>query len=101
MLLLPITLLLAKLVRPSNPSKTKLMPYECGIDPIDFRLMNGVKEGDPQTAGPPFKRIGYMETLQAIKDSEHYKSKLEGPNRGRGLGAGFWFIGLFGITGLF
>src|SRR5580658_377997 len=33
--LLPITLLAAKLVRPSNPSKTKLMPYECGIDPID------------------------------------------------------------------
>src|SRR5437764_15038915 len=33
--LLPITLLLAKLVRPENPSKTKLMPYECGIDPID------------------------------------------------------------------
>jgi xanthine dehydrogenase molybdenum-binding subunit len=64
---------------------------KCGIDPIDFRLMNGVKEGDPQTAGPPFKRIGYMETLQAIKDSDHYRSKLEGPNRGRGLGAGFWF----------
>ena len=33
--LLPITLLMAKLVRPQNPSKTKLMPYECGIDPID------------------------------------------------------------------
>ena len=33
--LLPITLLLAKLVRPNNPSKTKLMPYECGIDPVD------------------------------------------------------------------
>ncbi len=33
--LLPITLLLAKLVRPNNPNKTKLMPYECGIDPID------------------------------------------------------------------
>ena len=33
--LLPITLLLAKLVRPENPNKTKLMPYECGIDPID------------------------------------------------------------------
>ena len=34
-LLLPATLLAAKLVRPSNPSKTKLMPYECGIDPVD------------------------------------------------------------------
>lgn len=33
--LLPVTLLAAKLVRPSNPSKAKLMPYECGIDPID------------------------------------------------------------------
>ncbi len=33
--LLPLTLLLFKLVRPDNPSKSKLMPYECGIDPID------------------------------------------------------------------
>ncbi len=33
--LLPLTLLAAKLVRPENPTKTKLMPYECGIDPID------------------------------------------------------------------
>ena len=33
--LIPVTLLAAKLVRPDNPSKTKLMPYECGIDPID------------------------------------------------------------------
>jgi CO/xanthine dehydrogenase Mo-binding subunit len=28
----------------------------CGIDPIDFRIMNGVKEGDGQTAGPPAVR---------------------------------------------
>jgi NADH-quinone oxidoreductase subunit A len=33
--LLPLTLLAAKLVRPDNPSRTKLMPYECGIDPVD------------------------------------------------------------------
>lgn len=33
--LLPLTLLLAKLVRPENPNKTKLMPYECGITPFD------------------------------------------------------------------
>src|SRR5437870_9381094 len=34
-ILIPVTLLAAKLVRPENPSKTKLMPYECGIDPVD------------------------------------------------------------------
>jgi len=28
-----VTLGIAKLVRPANPFKTKLMPYECGVDP--------------------------------------------------------------------
>ncbi len=30
-----VTLLFAKLVRPDNPHRTKLLPYECGIDPAD------------------------------------------------------------------
>ncbi len=63
----------------------------CGIDPIEFRLMNAVKEGSAQTAGPPYKKIGFIETLNAIKNSEHYRAPLGGPNRGRGLAAGFWF----------
>jgi NADH-quinone oxidoreductase subunit A len=29
------TLVVASVIRPKNPSKTKLMPYECGIDPVD------------------------------------------------------------------
>jgi CO/xanthine dehydrogenase Mo-binding subunit len=64
---------------------------KCGIDPIEFRLLNAVTEGSAQTAGPPFKRIGLIETLNAIKESPHYKSALGGPNRGRGVAAGFWF----------
>ena len=32
--LIPITLLAAKLIRPDNPSRAKLMPYECGKDPV-------------------------------------------------------------------
>jgi len=68
---------------------------KCGIDPCDFRIMNGAKEGTAQTAGPPYKRIGFIETLEAIKNSPHYKSKLEGANRGRGVASGFWFnVGL-------
>ncbi len=35
LVLIPITLLIAQLVRPKNPGETKLMPYECGIDPVD------------------------------------------------------------------
>ena len=63
----------------------------CGIDPIDFRIMNGATEGSAQTAGPPFRRIGFIETCEAIKNSPHYRSKLEGVHRGRGVAAGFWF----------
>jgi xanthine dehydrogenase molybdenum-binding subunit len=68
---------------------------KCGLDPCDFRMMNAAKEGTPQTAGPPYRRIGFMETVEAIKNSPHYKSKLEGRNRGRGVASGFWFnVGL-------
>ena len=41
--LLPLTLLAAKLVRPDNPSKTKLMPYECGIDPVSYTHLDVYK----------------------------------------------------------
>src|SRR5438309_10624107 len=34
-ILIPVTLLAAKLVRPDNPHREKLLPYECGIDPVD------------------------------------------------------------------
>lgn len=32
--LIPLTLIIAKLVRPESPNKTKLMAYECGVDPV-------------------------------------------------------------------
>jgi len=33
--LIPLTLVLAWFVRPQRPNRIKLMPYECGIDPVD------------------------------------------------------------------
>ncbi len=33
--LIPLTLVIAWLVRTQSPNKIKLMPYECGIDPVD------------------------------------------------------------------
>ena len=32
--LVSVTLLIGKLIRPSNPSAVKLQPYECGEDPV-------------------------------------------------------------------
>ncbi len=61
-----------------------------GMDPLEFRLMNGVKAGDRRIDGGAYKRIGYLETLQAAKDSPHYQTPLTGPHTGRGIATGYW-----------
>ena len=62
-----------------------------GMDPLEIRRQNGAKEGDRQVHGPTYPRIGYLETVHAALEHEHYQSPLEGPNRGRGVASGFWF----------
>ncbi len=94
------------------------------IDPLDFRIKNGAKEGTRRADGPVYPRIGFLETCEAAKKHPHYTAPLEGRQgdketrrqgeqkdslaspglpvslspclkRGRGVAAGFWFnIGL-------
>ncbi|HEU0293304.1 MAG TPA: xanthine dehydrogenase family protein, partial [Anaerolineales bacterium] len=70
---------------------------QLGMDPIEFRLLNAAKEGDRRVDGPVFARIGFQETLEAARNSPHYRTPLDGPNhphrphRGRGVASGFWF----------
>ena len=66
---------------------------KCGIDPLEFRLRNASREGTPQPAGPAFKKIGFVETLEAMRNSAHYRSAIRGKYRGRGVASGFWFNG--------
>jgi len=61
-----------------------------GIDPLEFRLMNIASEGVRRVTGPMTPLVGYTETLQAVKDHQHYNSKLEGKKRGRGIATGWW-----------
>ncbi|MCI0902302.1 MAG: xanthine dehydrogenase family protein molybdopterin-binding subunit [Chloroflexi bacterium] len=61
-----------------------------GMDPLEFRLMNSAKEGVRRVTGPMTPKVGYIETLQAAKDHQHYNTKLEGKLRGRGVASGFW-----------
>ncbi|MEZ5409345.1 MAG: xanthine dehydrogenase family protein molybdopterin-binding subunit [Acidimicrobiales bacterium] len=61
-----------------------------GMDPIDLRLKNASVEGSQAAYGPKFPKIGYVETLEAIKNHPNYQIPL-GPNQGRGVASGFWF----------
>lgn len=61
-----------------------------GMDPIDFRLKNAIVEGHKTIYGETFNRIGFVETLEAAKVCDHYKSPLP-KGWGRGVACGFWF----------
>jgi CO/xanthine dehydrogenase Mo-binding subunit len=61
------------------------------MDPLELRRKNGAKEGTKAAHGPVYPRIGYLETVEAAINSDHYKTPLKGKLQGRGVASGFWF----------
>jgi CO/xanthine dehydrogenase Mo-binding subunit len=66
------------------------LALKLGMDPIALREKNAVRDGVKASYGPTYRAIGYVETLEAIKNHPHYAAPL-GPNQGRGVAVGFWF----------
>jgi CO/xanthine dehydrogenase Mo-binding subunit len=71
-------------------STIDILAQELGMDPIDLRLKNAAMKGTKTHYGPVFDRIGLVETLEAAKNSAHYRSPVK-PGHARGVAAGFWF----------
>lgn len=85
------------------------------IDAVQFRLKNSATEGTRRIDGVQYSRIGMWESVEAIRNSEHWSTPLEDvaakpateslwpgetalPHyedaqklRGRGVASGFWF----------
>jgi CO/xanthine dehydrogenase Mo-binding subunit len=64
-----------------------------GMDPLDFRLKNAVKEGDRMPNGVPHPYFGIREMEEAMKAHDHYQTPLAGPNQGRGVAVGYRWQG--------
>ena len=62
---------------------------ELNMDPIDFRLLNAVEEGDSNMLAARYKRIGLRECLEAARTHAHYRSPVA-ENGGRGVAMGYW-----------
>ena len=65
---------------------------ELGLDPVEFRIKNAVREGDTSVAGVTIPRNGLIETLQAVKERLGLPKKLEA-GRGVGIAVGEWRSG--------
>ncbi|MCH7713508.1 MAG: xanthine dehydrogenase family protein molybdopterin-binding subunit, partial [Chloroflexi bacterium] len=64
-----------------------------GMDPMEFRLLNAVSEGDRMANGVSLAPFGCKELEEAMKSHPHYAAPLGGPNRGRGVSVGFRWQG--------
>jgi CO/xanthine dehydrogenase Mo-binding subunit len=63
------------------------------VDPLVFRKVNSARKGTKMVNGIAFPRIGHEECVEAALNSDHYRSPIEGPYRGRGVASGYWFNG--------
>ncbi len=63
---------------------------EIGMDPIEVRLKNAIRDNAKNVAGIQFRELGLVACLEAARDSDHYQSELK-PGQGRAISAGFWF----------
>ena len=61
-----------------------------GMDPLEFRLKNAGREGTRHLDGTTLGPVAFAETIRAAMEHPHYTAPLGGPNRGRGVAAGWW-----------
>jgi CO/xanthine dehydrogenase Mo-binding subunit len=66
------------------------LAQKIGMDPLDMRIKNAATEGYKTIYGETFGPIGFLETLIAAKNCDHYRSPVP-KGQGRGVATGFWF----------
>jgi len=71
-----------------------------GLDPLEFRLKNAVKEGDIRPDGRPWPRIGLIECLERAQRNPMWLNRKScGPDEGVGIAVGGWGGGTEPATG--
>jgi CO/xanthine dehydrogenase Mo-binding subunit len=59
---------------------------ESGIDPIELRLRNAARPGDPMVHGGPWGNMGMHEVLEALQSHPAWQGRAEAAATGRGVG---------------
>ena len=61
-----------------------------GLDPLEFRLKNIVREGDEGPTGQVLTAVGLEECLVKAAAAIGWNDRRPGPGRGKGLACGWW-----------
>ncbi|MBO9360375.1 MAG: xanthine dehydrogenase family protein molybdopterin-binding subunit [Thermomicrobium sp.] len=61
-----------------------------GQDPLELRLRNAARTGDPQPNGVPWPPIGLVDVLERARQHPLWRSRQRRPNEGWGIAVGGW-----------
>jgi xanthine dehydrogenase molybdenum-binding subunit len=61
-----------------------------GMDPIEFRLKNVSRPGDPMPDGVQLPSVSLAELLEQVKAHPCWTTPMNGSDRGRGVALGLW-----------
>jgi CO/xanthine dehydrogenase Mo-binding subunit len=67
---------------------------ELGIDPLEFRLRNGVETGDLMGNGDPWPSVGLKLCLERMREHPAWKDGAKRPGQGIGIAVGGWPCGM-------
>ncbi len=71
-------------------SQMDIMADALGLDPLDFRLRNIVREGDEGPTGQVLHAVGLEECLRKAAAAIGWHDRRPEPGRGKGLACGWW-----------
>src|SRR5919106_5008588 len=75
-------------------SAMDMMAEALGLDPLEFRRRNLLKDGDRLPSGHPVEHVKVQETLDAAAHATHWGQSRPRPNVGRGLAVSHRHIGI-------
>ncbi|MCC7347081.1 MAG: xanthine dehydrogenase family protein [Variibacter sp.] len=71
-------------------SQMDIMADALGLDPLEFRLRNIVREGDLGPNGQPLGSVSLEECLRKAADAIGWENRRPGVGRGKGIACGWW-----------
>jgi CO/xanthine dehydrogenase Mo-binding subunit len=71
-------------------SQMDIIADALGLDPLELRLRNIVREGDEGPTGQVLSAVGLEECLRRAADAIGWRERRPAPGRGKGLACGWW-----------
>ena len=71
-------------------SQMDIIADALGIDPLELRLRNIVREGDEGPTGQVLTAVGLEECLLRAAEAIGWKDRRPAPGRGKGIACGWW-----------